>query len=56
MVQVPSREKVGELWAALRAWQAVINEEAEHFIGDALLRGQEKVKSVAKLVRARLQL
>ena len=42
---------MGELWAGLRVWQAVINEEAEHFIGDALLQGQEKIKSVTKLVR-----
>ena len=51
VARVPNREKVEQLWAALKVWQAVINEEAEYFVGDALLQGQEKVKSVTKLVR-----
>ena len=36
----------------MKDWQAVLNEELEHFTGEALLTRQEEMAAISKLVSA----
>ncbi len=52
-VQQPERPRLEHLWREMREWQAVLNEELEHFTGVVLLSRQEEISAIRELVRAR---